>query len=414
MLAVAAVVCVFAACMVGACSPVVVNVDNGSGGAAGSDAPQAHEGASGQGPSSESTAATAAATGAAGASAASADASSAAAGDRNVTASAPAPSSSASAGSAVASPPVAYPCGWLIADSGGIAAGRPLNILRMAGFDAAPHRSGRQISASEQAELAREWPAPDDSQALVQQDGTVALVPVDLLFVNLPDVLPDAVFDIVYAHASTSSCAGEAIPGVTGERIPGYAPAPRENAYLGTSQFVAPCAYRTALKARDAASALAQQGYRLLVYDAYRPMTAQRHLSDCFQTAFWNSPGMQASLGAWSLDWYVAPGASGHNFGTDLDVGVCDAQGNPVSMPSAFDAFDDTGHLTAQPLAASSITPDAYCAAVAGNPACLALHQAFTAAGFSELASEWWHFGDDQTMAIVSGIVGPAALDFVA
>ena len=61
-----------------------------------------------------------------------------------------------------------------------------------------------------------------------------------------------------------------------------------------------------------------------------------------------------------------------------------------------------------------SITPESYRPEVAGNEACLALHEAFRAAGFTELASEWWHFADDETEQRLRALVGPQALDFVA
>ena len=83
-------------------------------------------------------------------------------------------------------------------------------------------------------------------------------------------------------------------------------------------------------------------------------------------------------------------------------------------MPSDFDAFDETGHLTDMPIDSGAITPGAYRQAVLENEACLALHQAFVDAGFSELASEWWHFGDEETEWAMQSLVGPSGLDFVA
>ena len=159
---------------------------------------------------------------------------------------------------------------------------------------------------------------------------------------------------------------------------------------------------------------LAEDGYRLLVFDAYRPMSAQWYLSDRFETAFWENGDMQANLGDWALTWYVADGPSGHNYGTDLDVGVCDSNGEPLGMPSDFDAFDESGHLTESPLNTSDITPAAYRPAVSENPACMALHDAFVRAGFDELASEWWHFGDAETEAAMREAVGGGGLDFTA
>ena len=101
-------------------------------------------------------------------------------------------------------------------------------------------------------------------------------------------------------------------------------------------------------------------------------------------------------------------------WGTDLDVGVCDTDGNPLPMPSSFDSFDETGHLTAFPVNASSITAASYRDEVSANGPCVLMHEAFLTQGFSELASEWWHFADEDTEAVVQSIVGYQGLDFIA
>ena len=313
-----------------------------------------------------------------------------------------------------ATTPLAYATGWLVAEAEGIPAGVPVEVLQLPGLDIPAHRGGEAVAADEQAGLAAGWPQAGEGQAVVSLDGAIACIDADLLLVNLPDVLPQACYDIVYSYASTSRCAGLDIPGVTGERLPGYAEGMQPSAYWNAPRFIVPCAYRTACKAQSACDALAAHGLRLLVYDAYRPMTAQIYLADAFRAAFEESPEMQASLGGWSLGWYVADGPSGHNFGTDLDVGVCDMAGEPLPMPSAFDAFDESGHLTDWPMSSGDITPESYRGAVLGNDACMALHEAFAAAGFSELASEWWHFGDSETQWTVRGYVGDGGLDFVA
>lgn len=256
-------------------------------------------------------------------------------------------------------------------------------------------------------------PDPSRMATISYQGETIAVDPSTLL-VNLPDILPEADYDIVYSYASTSACAGRAIPGITGKRLQGYADGGQENAYWADRRFVVPCAYGTAMKLAAVASALREDGYRLLVYDAYRPMSAQLQLSEAFAEAYSQDPGIQEGIGGWGLEWYVASGSSGHNYGTDIDVGLADASGFPIAMPSAFDAFDESGHLTESPMAAASITPDAYRGEVRQNEACMALHRAFTDAGFAEVASEWWHFADEETEAAMRGIVGDGGLDFEA
>lgn len=315
---------------------------------------------------------------------------------------------------AAASAPLTYPTGWLIVDAQGIPAGTPCQVLSLPDVEVVAHRLGKAVEAEEQQRLHDELPHHDGGSAVVSFDDNTVAVDANLLLVNLPDIMPEAVYDIVYSYASTSNCAGIEVPRVTGEALPGYMAGEQDSPYWNEARFVVPCAYRTMLKAINASSELVESGYRLLVYDVYRPMQAQYRLANALLAAYQSNPDVQSSLGGWSIDWYVAPGSSGHNFGTDFDVGVCDSDGNPLAMPSSFDAFDETGHLTNSPMDASSISPASYRGDVAANDACLALHAAFLHAGFSELASEWWHFGDLSTEGMNRSIAGNGGLDFVA
>lgn len=320
----------------------------------------------------------------------------------------------ASGASPDASSTPTYPTGWLASPSGEVPAGTPIAIRHLPDMDVTAHRDGEAVPEDDQRKLDDSLPEAGEGQAIVKYGGELQVIDANTVLVNLPDVLPQAEYDIVYAYASTSACAGQPIPGVTGMQLAGYADGRQANPYWSDEQFAVPCAYRTACKARAVCEQLDKQGLRLLIFDAYRPMTAQRQLSDALEQACSENEAIAESLGAWSMTWYVASGASGHNYGTDLDVGVCDADGTPLPMPSAFDAFDESGHLTDEPMDAASITPESYREAVAANESCVALHAAFTEAGFEELASEWWHFGDRETEAEMRAIAGDQGLDFVA
>ena len=311
--------------------------------------------------------------------------------------------------------PITYPTAWVICAMGSIPAGEAVRVLSLPEIEVEPRRGGVPLTADEREAEKRSWPVDEGAgDAIIEAGGEVMPVGPDLLLVNLPNIMPSAAYDVVYSYGATSNCGGIEIPGITGERIVGYAGGRQEDRYLAARQFAAPCAYRTALKAIGAAEALENCGYRLLVYDAYRPMSAQHRLSEAFEQAYNGNPAIREAVGGWSLGWYVASGASGHNYGTDLDVGVCDLDGNPIAMPSTFDAFDEGGHLTKAPMASENIGTESYCDAVSRNTACMKLHEAFTAAGFSELASEWWHFGDEETEARIRAVVGPEGLDFMA
>lgn len=115
-----------------------------------------------------------------------------------------------------------------------------------------------------------------------------------------------------------------------------------------------------------AAARLAAQGYRLVLHDCYRPLSAQR--------ALWAA---MPKVG------FVADPATGshHNRGAAVDLSLADAAGRPVAMPTAFDAFG----------------PRARAGATAGiGPVALrnrrVLRTAMEAEGFRVNPAEWWHF----------------------
>lgn len=117
-------------------------------------------------------------------------------------------------------------------------------------------------------------------------------------------------------------------------------------------------------------------GYRLVVYDAARPMSVQRKMRELAVRQ-----GKQ---------YYVANPANGgglHNYGAAVDVSVIDADGNLLPMGTDYDhlGFEAnidkeqelarSGHITEQELQNR-----------------LLLRRAMSEAGFRTVASEWWHF----------------------
>jgi D-alanyl-D-alanine dipeptidase len=179
----------------------------------------------------------------------------------------------------------------------------------------------------------------------------VALTEAALAADPLVDVrahVPDALLDVRYA--ADDNALGRAV----------Y---PRAAAYLRRS-----CAERLS----RAAAELRGRGLRLVVYDAYRPLSVQRLL--------WAArPDPR----------FVADPARGsaHNRGGAVDVGLADAAGTPLAMPSRFDEFG--------PRAAHG---------AAGVPAdaaerARALRRAMESAGFAALDEEWWHYRDPESSA---------------
>lgn len=147
--------------------------------------------------------------------------------------------------------------------------------------------------------------------------------------------------------------------------------------YAGEDNFVgravypagfAACLRRPALeRLAVAAAALRARGLRLVIFDAYRPLSAQK--------ALWEAAPDRR---------FVADPARGsmHNRGAAVDCGLADASGRALAMPSGFDEFSERAAHAYRGGDASALSRrDALRAAMEG-------------AGFSALAAEWWHYSD--------------------
>lgn len=125
----------------------------------------------------------------------------------------------------------------------------------------------------------------------------------------------------------------------------------------------------TAVRLKHANAFVKQHGMRIMIWDAYRPPSAQIRL--------WNASGRN--------DTFVAnphSKPSQHSCGTAVDVTLVRANGSPVKMPTGFDAFT--------PQAAS----DYYHPDTEVRRNLDILKSAMSRAGFYPLPAEWWHHID--------------------
>ena len=114
-----------------------------------------------------------------------------------------------------------------------------------------------------------------------------------------------------------------------------------------------------------AADTLRGQGYRLKVYDCYRPIAVQWQMWKLFPR-----PG------------YVADPRKGgnHNRGAAVDLTLVTAEGREVEMPTPFDTFSRAAHQG---------YPGGSARSRANRER---LRNAMEAAGFKPNRMEWWHF----------------------
>lgn len=116
-------------------------------------------------------------------------------------------------------------------------------------------------------------------------------------------------------------------------------------------------------------------GYSLLIYDAARPLSAQRHMFEFVK----GTPQEK----------YVAnPDKHGfHNYGLAVDLTIADPSGCPLDMGSGFDEFTERSNVgrEAELVAAGLITVEAR-----ANRAFLS--DLMLGEGFEPNPDEWWHF----------------------
>ena len=179
-------------------------------------------------------------------------------------------------------------------------------------------------------------------------------------FIPIYTVIDDAVYDIRYYSSYN----------FTGKKINGYA---------------APVAYMTKEGANalaNAAKDLRNQGYRLLIWDAYRPQKAVDNFvewinnpkDDGDKTFYPKLRKSDLLAGQYIME------KSGHSRGSTIDLTLIKKDGSYVDMGGTFDLFSEISH------------PDYKRLSKEQKKNRQILHDAMTNAGFKGIDSEWWHF----------------------
>jgi len=179
-------------------------------------------------------------------------------------------------------------------------------------------------------------------------------------FAEISTVIDDAAYDIRYYSPNN----------FTGSKITGYK-APR--AYMTQPALAA--------LARAAAD-LRAQGYRLLIWDAYRPQKAVDHFVAWINDP--TDPGDKTFYPTLEKSDLLAGNyimaKSGHSRGSTVDLTLIKKDGGFVDMGGTFDLFSEISH------------PDYKKITKKQKKNRKILRDAMIKAGFNPLDSEWWHF----------------------
>lgn len=142
-----------------------------------------------------------------------------------------------------------------------------------------------------------------------------------------------------------------------------------------TKAYLHPDAVRALMKARKLLEER-RPGYRLIVYDAARPMSVQQQMWNVVRNT--------------SKSRYVSNPANGgglHNYGLAVDISLTDARGHPLPMGTKVDHLGKEAHITGE---AELVRKGIITETERQNR--LLLRTVMKQAGFRALPTEWWHF----------------------
>ncbi|MCM1189238.1 MAG: D-alanyl-D-alanine carboxypeptidase family protein [bacterium] len=249
----------------------------------------------------------------------------------------------------------------------------------------------------------------------VSVNGQVGYIDSNFCMINLPEYVGALCnYDITNSYDSIFMAHGFEIPGLTGNVIKGF-----EDVRLDDSSFLVPLLYPSAIKLETAIDTAREKGYRLKIYEAFRPHEASVYMyqkasevqyTTLPESTYWgDEPGvvvtvrdtdengnviqrrktywelMNDSNNSFTLSAFVSAGISKHNLGVAMDLTL-------ESLDTGYELTMQTDlHDLSQ-----------YSARVQNNEYAKELSRIMMSSGYNDLYSEWWHFQDDEIRAKLS------------
>ena len=246
---------------------------------------------------------------------------------------------------------------------------------------------------------------------LVEVEGVTGWVLHAYCFINLPDVMPSIVYNVTNARSSVLRSSGVDIPRVTGQSLyQGFTYNPR----LGREEYISGILYSTAIRIADVQRVALSEGNTLVLVEAFRPLGTQMLIVDALSALAMENGVVHQGLnqGAWHMGWFVATGVSSHQTGAAVDVTLAQVNATETRavgpyamtvvtdytaliMPTPIHELSVQAVVLSTPMSTTdlSVWADAILAPTM-NEAAITLQRYMLGAGFTPLASEWWHFDD--------------------
>ncbi len=251
----------------------------------------------------------------------------------------------------------------------------------------------------------------DGKLTVKTDDGFTGIINSYECMLNLPDVIPSIVYMDTNSSESLMMSSGYEIPSVTGKQLYDVE---QYNQRLGRTEFNMPIIFETAKKVMAAQKAALSEGYSLCIVETYRPLDTQRTISSNLKSLASSEPAVRNGIegNGWGESWFIAQSVSNHQRGYAMDLTlvkvneteIC-TSGNyayvnvskyeEVQMPTQIHELSDASIALAYGVKSSSATAwKEVPLASSMNDVAIRLQNYCVSAGFTPLASEWWHFND--------------------
>lgn len=242
----------------------------------------------------------------------------------------------------------------------------------------------------------------------------------NLCFINLPDVLPSIVYNITNARSSVARSSGVAIPNITGHVLYetwGF------NLRLDRQEFTVPLLYSSALLLSQAQRAALADGNTIIVYEAFRPRSTQQDTADNLKALMETNAEVRDAINTppWHIGWFISTNVSNHQRGAAVDVSLGRIVEQEIRVSGSFSYIHVTEHIEFEmPTEMHELSPRAVVfdpvesgvvtdwtnmpLAETVTEGVVLMQSYLTQAGFTPLASEWWHFKDLESVSFAKSV----------
>lgn len=220
----------------------------------------------------------------------------------------------------------------------------------------------------------------EDGKFLVSYQGRSVWIGTSTVLINIADYIPSVDIQLAMAQEENLfSMADEKIEGLTNRQF--YT---AKGSVEGSEAWLK---YEPAKKLLVAQESFLEQGYSVVIYDAYRPYSVTMEFKGAYSN-FLDGKSQefkQQWFGSLGESWFLAQKASSHNYGVAMDISLKNlSTGKVLEMPSNMHTLDIRSAYCDWSTKDTESTDNAQL-----------LKKVMENAGFSTLKSEWWHFQDN-------------------